>query len=190
MKDFNKIWSKAQNEIMEGNENYQFYSLSNEKRTFAIGRKGVEPHTLLICWEIESKVIIEGYYNEEKIELEDKKDKEEEFIRIILNRDSNKNIKIISATNNNEYIYSKKSNYEDKIHKIIVFQDNDHLTDILLYDSETNMSPSYIVSKDEEMRKHLKNIALSMLCKYDRKLYKLFSDIECRSGIISKENSN
>lgn len=175
MKDFNKIWSKAQNEIMEGNEEYQFYSLVDKKKTFAIGRKGVAPHTLLICWEIESKVIIEGYYNGEKVSLEDKKNEEAEPIRIILNLEDKKNIKIITATNNNGYIYSKKSNYEEQIHKIIVFQENMYLTDILLYDSEIDMSPSYIVSKDEGMRKHLKTIALSILSKYDRRLYKLFS---------------
>lgn len=180
MKDFNKTWSKAQDELMEGNEDYQFYSLSNKKKTFAIGRKGVEPHTLLVCWEIESKVIIEGYYNGEKISLEDKKNEEDESIRVILNIEDKKNIKVIAAKNNNGYIYSKKFNYEEQIHKVIVFQENAYLTDILLYDSETDMSPAYVVSKDEVSRKHLKTIALSMLGKYDRRLYKLFSDINSR----------
>jgi hypothetical protein len=172
----NKL-ENAMEKVMEGNKNFSFYLVSENEAIRTVLGKNVKPHTLIIFLQIGEEVFIRAFYNGKNIDFQKDNPSEKHKIACIFDSKNKKNPEIIIRSDEDIEIYSKEFK-DDKHHRVIIYQENRHFTEIINYDSKANMPPARIVFNNDDECKLLKNLALSILGKNDDRFYRIFSESE------------
>lgn len=163
MKDLEKLWRDCSNELLNGNTDYQYFSVSGGVPTFAVGNKSLTPHTQIIFWQKGTERITSGLYNQKPVVGTKEETEEMSPVKVIVNESKKDRVKLLIMNGEYSEKYPINDVDSDKHHRLLLLQENRFFISAVLYDSKLGNKITVLQVGDDSGREQLRHLVLSYL---------------------------